>query len=84
MSFKQCTRLYLQFPAKYFPGKASNFHLFDAKQSCITPACRVEPQPGSAGDVTAILRILVEERCHFAIKSGDMLGAQGAAILIEA
>lgn len=42
--------------------------MWDAKQSDITPACRAEP--ASAEDVSFILETLVQENCHFGIKSG--------------
>lgn len=42
--------------------------MWDAQQDALTPACRVEPE--SAQDVSTILNTVIQEGCHFAIKSG--------------
>ena len=43
-------------------------HLWDAKQSELLPACRVEP--GTTEEVSLVLRTLKEKECHFSIRSG--------------
>jgi FAD/FMN-containing dehydrogenase len=77
LTLSQCARLSLQFPTKVFPGKTGAFKFWDAKQSDIAPTCRVEPE--SANDVSAMLKILVQERCHFAVKSGGNAREAGSS-----
>jgi FAD/FMN-containing dehydrogenase len=67
-SYFQCASLASQLPAKLFLGKTGDFSIWDGKQSDITPACRVEPD--SAEDVSLILKTVINEGCHFAVKSG--------------
>lgn len=43
-------------------------HFWDTKQSNLVPACRVEPS--SAEEISEILKILVKDQCHFAIRGG--------------
>lgn len=43
-------------------------NIWDGKQAELIPACRVEPS--SAEEVTVILRTLIDEQCHFTVKSG--------------
>ncbi|KAL3452687.1 hypothetical protein BJX65DRAFT_292700 [Aspergillus insuetus] len=63
-----CTELSNIFgPAIHYP-ETDDFSIWDAKQQEIRPACRVEPS--NASDVSQILRILVTNWCHFAVKGG--------------
>jgi FAD/FMN-containing dehydrogenase len=50
---------------------------WDVKQSSLKPALRVEPS--NAQEVSEILKILVEENCHFAIKSGGHARGEGSS-----
>lgn len=53
--------------ALHYPGN-DNFTIWDAKQLEVRPACRIEPS--DAEDVSHVLRVLVDNWCHFAIKGG--------------
>lgn len=71
----QCADIASLIPSQLFFGKDGDFAFWDAKQSDLTPACRVEP--ASAEEVSFILQTVVEAKCHFAIKSGGHARAAG-------
>lgn len=64
----QCSQLSAVFNSAFHYPNNDNFTIWDAKQHEVHPACRVEPS--SATDVSKILVILVENRCHFSAKGG--------------
>ncbi|GFF91658.1 LOW QUALITY PROTEIN: hypothetical protein IFM47457_08915 [Aspergillus lentulus] len=65
----QCGILHSQFgDALHYPNNDSGFVLWDAKQNEVRYACRIEP--GSSADVAAVLSLLVNEWCRFAVKGG--------------
>ncbi|KAI9375039.1 hypothetical protein BJX61DRAFT_540188 [Aspergillus egyptiacus] len=75
---RACARLTRAFGSKVFPGRSGqNFWFYDAKQAAATPVCRMEPD--SAEEVSAALKILVEERCPFAVSSGGMARGVGSS-----
>jgi FAD/FMN-containing dehydrogenase len=68
-------RLRTRFPTQVCSGDGGNY--WDLKQSSLIPALRIEPS--NAQEVSEILKILVEENCHFAIKSGGVARAAGSS-----
>ena len=73
----QCIRLRSQFPAQVFSDTISSSSFWDAKQNELNPALRIEP--ANTKDVSTILKILIEENCHFAIKSGGLARGAGSS-----
>ncbi|KAL2882277.1 hypothetical protein SGCOL_002546 [Colletotrichum sp. CLE4] len=65
-----CAQLSATFPSSrfHYPSNDTTFTIWDAKQQEVRPACRVEPT--NASDVSLILRTLVDNWCHFAVKGG--------------
>ena len=74
---RACAALASLFPSQLFLEKTGDFVFFDSKQSSVTPNCRVEPS--SAEDVSTVLKTVVEEGCHFAVKSGGHSRERGAS-----
>lgn len=55
-------------PQAVYLGTMGNYIFWDSKQSELVPACRVEPT--TSEDVSTILKAVIKEQCHFAIRSG--------------
>ena len=70
-----CAHIASQLPDLSFLGRTGDFDMWDAKQSDLVPACRVEPS--SAQDVELIMRIVVDLSCPFAIKGGGHARSPG-------
>jgi hypothetical protein len=73
----QCSALASRFHDSVFIGQSGTWAFWDAKQAEVVPACRVEPS--SADDISSILGTLVQNECHFAVKSGGHERTAGAS-----
>ncbi|KAM0550275.1 hypothetical protein ACHAPJ_008945 [Fusarium lateritium] len=74
-----CLALSLEFGSALhlYPSDDPNFSLWDEKQNDLNPFCRLVPS--SAHDVARALKILVDNNCQFAIKSGGHSPVTGAS-----
>lgn len=63
-----CASIAETLPQILYLQNKGNFVLWDSKQSELIPACRVEPT--SSEDVSVILKAVIKEQCHFAIRGG--------------
>lgn len=64
----QCAVIQKSHPDLVFLGTQGTFDFWDTKQHNDIPACRAEPS--TPAEVSEVLKIAVQEQCHFAVKGG--------------
>lgn len=65
---RACASIAESQPHTFFLQDEGHCVLWDAKQSTLIPACRVEPS--TPAEVASVIAAVTKERCHFAIRGG--------------
>lgn len=63
-----CAAISATIPHAFFLRGAGVNTLWDAKQSDLIPACRIEPS--TPEEVSTILKSAIKDQCHFAVRGG--------------
>ncbi|KAH7055989.1 hypothetical protein B0J12DRAFT_776808 [Macrophomina phaseolina] len=72
-----CATLASDFGSQLHYPNADNFTVWDAKQQDSHPACRIEPK--TTEEVAAVLKVLLDHWCKFAVKSGGHSSSKDAS-----
>ncbi|KAK8078575.1 hypothetical protein PG996_004745 [Apiospora saccharicola] len=73
----QCDELASSFPAETHRNAAAQARLWSRFQSQVSPACRVQPR--SADEIAAVLNVVRERRCRFAVLGGGTAPSAGSS-----
>ncbi|KAK8135212.1 FAD binding domain protein [Apiospora sp. TS-2023a] len=65
------------FPAETYRNAAARAQLWSRFQSQVSPACRVQPR--SADEIAAVLTVVRESRCRFAVLGGGTAPSAGSS-----